>query len=75
MNTPDIVATARQMIARYGLKAQAVAMARAAEQVQQHDTAAHEQWEQIHAAICELRRTAVRPPEQPGGAKSAGRVA
>jgi hypothetical protein len=46
------------MIRLYGLRAQAVALERAAELRQQGDVAAHDLWQQIHAAICELRLTA-----------------
>jgi hypothetical protein len=46
------------MIQLHGLRAQAVALERAAETRQQGDQAGHDLWQQIHAAICELRRTA-----------------
>jgi hypothetical protein len=46
------------MIRLHGLQAQAVALERAAELRQQGDVAGHDLWQQIHAAICELRRTA-----------------
>ena len=46
------------MIRLHGLRAQAVALERAAEMRQQGDVAGHDLWQQIHAAICELRRTA-----------------
>jgi hypothetical protein len=39
-------------------RAQAVATERAAEMRQQGDVAGHDLWQQISAAICELRRTA-----------------
>lgn len=58
----DAQETALKMIRLHGLRAQAVALERAAEMRQQHDLAAHDQWQQIHAAICELRRTAPREP-------------
>jgi hypothetical protein len=35
-----------------------VALERTAELRQQGDVAGHDLWQQIHAAICELRRTA-----------------
>jgi hypothetical protein len=57
--------TALTMIRLHGLRAQAVALERAAELRQQHDPAGHDQWQQIHAAICELRRTA--PPASARG--------
>jgi hypothetical protein len=46
------------MIRLHGLRAQAVASERAAEMRQQGDAAGHDLWQQIHAAICELRKTA-----------------
>ncbi len=54
----DAHATALSMIRLHGLRAQAVALERAAELRQQGDVARHDLWQQIHAAICELRRTA-----------------
>ena len=56
----DAQETAMAMIRLHGLRAQAVAQERAAELRQQGDVAAHDRWQQIHVAICELRRTA--PP-------------
>jgi hypothetical protein len=50
--------TALSMIKLHGLRAQAVAQERAAELRQQGDTAGYDLWQQIYAAICELRRTA-----------------
>ena len=50
--------TALSMIRLHGLRAQAVALERAAELRQQGNVAAHDLWQQIHAAICELRQTA-----------------
>jgi hypothetical protein len=58
MNRPDVFEMARLMIRRYGLQAQAVAQARAAEQGQGSDTAAYELWQRVHTAICEVRRVA-----------------
>lgn len=52
--------TARMMIQLHGLRAQAIALERIAEMRQQADTAGLDRWQQVHAAICELRRTA--PP-------------
>ena len=49
---------ALSMIKLHGLRAQAVALERVAELRQQGDVAGHDLWQQIHAAICELRRTA-----------------
>ena len=37
--------------------AQAIAMERASEMRQQGDLSGHDRWQQIHAAICELRQT------------------
>jgi hypothetical protein len=54
----DAQETALKMIRLHGPRAQAVALERAAELRQQHNPAGHDQWQQIHAAICELRRTA-----------------
>lgn len=50
--------TALSMIRLHGLRAQAVALERTAELRQQGDVAGHDLWQQIHSAICELRRTA-----------------
>jgi hypothetical protein len=58
----DAQETALKMIRLHGPRAQAIALERASELRQQHDPAGHDQWQQIHAAICELRRTA---PHQP----------
>jgi hypothetical protein len=54
----DAQATAQSMIRLHGLRAQAVALERAAEMRHQGDVARHDLWQAIHAAICELRRTA-----------------
>jgi hypothetical protein len=56
----DAQATAISMIRLHGLRAQAAALERAAELRHQGDVAGLDLWQQIHAAICELRRTA--PP-------------
>ncbi len=50
--------TALSMIRLHGLRAQAVALERAAELRQQGDVARYDLWRQIHTAICELRQTA-----------------
>ena len=60
MHAPDAQETALMMIRLHGLRAQAIALERAAEMRQQGDTAGLDRWQQIHAGICELRRTA--PP-------------
>ena len=56
MQYPNAKETARMMVRLHGLRAQAIAQERAAEMRQQGDTAGLDHWEQIHAAICELRR-------------------
>ena len=56
--------TALSMIRLHGLRAQAVALERAAELRQQRDVAGLDMWQQVHAAICELRRTAAAPATQ-----------
>ena len=58
MRTVTPLGTARNMIRLHGLRAQAVAMERAAEMRQQGDAAGLDRWQSIHAAISELRRTA-----------------
>lgn len=50
--------TALSMIKLHGLRAQAVAQERAAELRQQGDVTGFDRWQQVHAAICEIRRTA-----------------
>ena len=52
----DAQATALAMIRLHGLRAQAIALERVAELRQQNDVAGHDLWQQIHAAICELRQ-------------------
>ena len=54
----DAQEKARAMIRLHGLRAQAIALEHAAEMRQQQDPAGLDHWQQIHAAICELRRTA-----------------
>jgi hypothetical protein len=53
----DVQGTALSMIRLHGLRAQAVALERAAEMRQQGDVARFDLWQQIHTAICELRQT------------------
>ena len=48
--------TARMMIRAHGLQAQAIAMERLSESRQQGDVAGIDRWQEIYAAICELRR-------------------
>ena len=50
--------TALSMLRLYGLQAQAIAQERTAEMRQQGDVSGLDRWQQIHAAICEFRRTA-----------------
>ncbi len=52
----DVQSTALSMIRLHGLRAQAVALERAAELRQQGDLARYDLWQQVHAAICELRQ-------------------
>lgn len=49
--------TARLMIKRHGLQAQAVALEHVQEMRLQGDTAGLDRWQSIYAAICELRRS------------------
>ena len=51
-------ATALSMIRLHGLRAQAVATERMTELRQRGDVAGLDRWQQVYAAICELRRTA-----------------
>ena len=64
MHAQDIQLEAQEkalkMLRLHGLRAQAIALQHAAEMRQQGDVAGLDQWQQIHAAICELRRTAHR---------------
>jgi hypothetical protein len=55
---PDAQQTALSMIRLHGLRAQAIAQERAAEMRQQGDVTGLDRWEQVYAAICEIRRTA-----------------
>jgi hypothetical protein len=58
MPQQDSKDTARLMIKRHGLQAQAVALEHVHEMRLQGDTAGLDRWQSIYAAICELRRTA-----------------
>jgi len=53
----DAQETALKMIRLHGLRAQAIALEHAAEMRQQGNLAGYDRWQQIHAGICELRRT------------------
>jgi hypothetical protein len=59
MHKPSFLDIARMMIRRHGLRAQAVAVQHAAEMRLQGDAAGLDRWQRTHAAICELRRTAM----------------
>jgi hypothetical protein len=56
MPQQDSKDTARLMIKRHGLQAQAVALEHVQEMRLQGDTAGLDRWQSIYAAICELRR-------------------
>jgi hypothetical protein len=58
MHEQEVKNTARLMISRHGLRAQAVALEHVHEARGQGDPDALDRWEAIYAAICELRRTA-----------------
>lgn len=60
MATADPCDTAQSMIRLHGLRAQAIAMEHLMEQRQSGDATGLEHWQAVHAAICELRRTAPR---------------
>ncbi len=49
---------AQSMIRRHGLRAQAIAMEHLMEHRQNSNAVELERWQAVHAAICELRRTA-----------------
>ena len=52
--------TARAMIKRHGLQAQAVALERVQEMRLQKDAEGLDRWQAVYAAICELRRKRVQ---------------
>jgi hypothetical protein len=56
--------TAQNLIAVHGLRAQAVVQERIAESRNQGDTSGMERWQNVEAAIGELRRTASRAMAQ-----------
>jgi hypothetical protein len=56
--------TAQNLMAVHGLRAQAVVHERLSEARQQGDTASSERWQNVEAAISELRRTAPGRPAQ-----------
>jgi hypothetical protein len=61
MSEPGSRYTAQNLIAAHGLRAQAVVHERIAESRQQGDAVGLERWQNVNAAICELRRTAPKP--------------
>jgi hypothetical protein len=63
----DTTETARLMIKRHGLRAQAIALERVQEMRVQGDAAGLNRWQAIYAAICEMRRSAGQRlgPEEP----------
>ncbi len=56
MHQQNTKETARAMIRRHGLQAQAVALDRVQEKRLQGDAEGLDRWQAIYAAICELRR-------------------
>ena len=60
MSQSDSKYTAQNLISMHGLRALAVVQERAAEARQQGDTASLERWQNVEAAIGDLRRTAPR---------------
>jgi hypothetical protein len=52
--------TAQNLMTVHGLRAQAVVQERIAEARQQGDAAGLERWQNVEAAIAELRRSSVR---------------
>ena len=58
MSELDSKYTAQNLMAVHGLRAQAVVHERLSEARQQGDTASFERWQNVEAAISELRRTA-----------------
>ncbi len=58
MPAQDAKDTARMMIKRHGLQAQAVALERVQEMRHQGDAEGLDRWQAIYAAICDLRRSA-----------------
>lgn len=60
MDTVDSKYTAQNLMTVHGLRAQAVAQQHLAEARQKGDTADFERWQNVEAAIAELRRTEPR---------------
>lgn len=67
LHHPDSRETARQLIKRHGLRAQAIALERVQEMRVQGDSAGLDRWQAVYAAVCELRRSAGQKvgPEEP----------
>jgi len=57
MEAQKLMETARMMIQRYGLRAQAIAQERATEMQAKGDTAEFDRWQQVNRVISELKRT------------------
>ncbi len=57
MPRQDPQLTARLLIGRHGLAAQAVALEHVQEMRVERDPLGLDRWQSIHAAICELRRS------------------
>ena len=62
MDKSDSKYTAQNMMTVHGLRAHAVVQERMAEARQQGDTTAQERWQNVQAAIAELRHSAPRRP-------------
>ena len=60
MSASDSRYTAQNLMTVHGLRAQAVVHERIAEARQQGDTSGLERWQNVEAAISELRKTASR---------------
>jgi hypothetical protein len=67
MSEYDSKYTAQNLISIHGLRAQAVVQERTAEARLQGDTAGLERWQNVQAAISELRRTTPRIVRPVGG--------
>jgi hypothetical protein len=57
MNNADLRETGLMMIQRHGSRAPALALERANEAQVNGDAETAYHWQQVHAAICDLRRT------------------
>ena len=60
MSQSDSRYTAQNLMAVHGLRAQAVVQERCAEARQQGDSAGMQRWQNVEAAISDLRRTSPR---------------